>query len=147
MRCGIHRYWRLRRLLACHFFVRQGESKCHLGSLQKTVKRVNRGAKAPRKILWSPREGFLSSRHCVCLSVHVPLLLTSALHHHVTLVTVLRWDSPLSSSLRHLINDVSAHSTPGHKTNRLDSDWSTRQKRYKNKNITIITSKESRVDH
>ena len=33
------------------------------------------------------------------------------------------------------------------KTNRFDSDWGTRQKRYKNKNIMIITSKESRVDH
>ena len=33
------------------------------------------------------------------------------------------------------------------KTNHFDSDWGTRQKRYKNKNIIIITSKESRVDH
>ena len=34
-----------------------------------------------------------------------------------------------------------------HKTNRFDCDWGTWQKRYKNKNIIIITSKESRVDH
>ena len=34
-----------------------------------------------------------------------------------------------------------------HKTNRFDCDWGTRQKRYKNKNIIIITSKKSRVDH
>ena len=34
-----------------------------------------------------------------------------------------------------------------HKTNWFDSDWGTRQKWYKNKNIIIITSKESRVDH
>ena len=34
-----------------------------------------------------------------------------------------------------------------HKTNRFDCDWGTKQKRYKNKNIIIITSKESRVDH
>ena len=29
------------------------------------------------------------------------------------------------------------------KTNGFDSDWGTRQKRYKNKNIIITTSKES----
>ena len=32
-------------------------------------------------------------------------------------------------------------------TNRFHCNWGTRQKRYKNKNIIIITSKESRVDH
>ena len=33
------------------------------------------------------------------------------------------------------------------KTYQFDSDWGTMQKQYKNKNIIIITSKESRVDH